>query len=225
MIVIFGEKSYGKVDRVPGVCYVVTIFAHLNFLPLIPLRSYIVIEGTESGGEFRGKEISVSLKSALAGYARAWVGLVAAAAGAVAAFGLWNAAGALGIADLGGLGVAAFAVSGVLALFVRGKAGGAVQIGAHVVSAVLWFAFSNPGRNAPQWAIASAQSSLLALFLANAALLLFGLTRLFDRAGSDRRRELLRVLGVELPADDESDEEPRESRWEDWDESEDRRRR
>ena len=75
MIIIFGERTFGKVDRVPGVCYVVTVFAHLNFLPLVPARSYIVVEGTESGGEFRGKQIPICLRSMLAGYVRVWFGV------------------------------------------------------------------------------------------------------------------------------------------------------
>jgi hypothetical protein len=224
VIIIFGEKSYGKVDRVPGVCYVVTVFAHLNFLPLVPVRSFIVLEGTESGGEFRGKQIATNLKSAAAGYARAWLGLGTVVAGAVAAFGLWNVAGVMVPADLGALGVAAVALGGLLTLFLRGKVGGGIQIGVHLGSAALWYLFhSAAGRNPPQWAVAEAEFGLLALFIANMTLLLYGLTRLFDHAGPARRRELLEELGVELPPED--GDEPQQEKWEDWDAAEDRRRR
>lgn len=223
MFIIFGEKSYGKVDRVPGVCYVVTIFAHLNFLPLIPLRSYIVIEGTESGGEFRGKETSVSLKSAVAGYARAWFGLLAVVTGVIGGAELNIAAGARQFAGPVLVGLLFAAACGLLSFFVSGKVGAGFQLVAHVVSAAMWFVLSDAGPN--RRAGEAAETGLLFLFIANVGLLLYGLTRFMDRAGADRQRELLRELGVELPADDEGDEEPRESRWEDWDESEDRRRR
>lgn len=225
MIIIFGEKSYGKVDRVPGVCYVVTIFAHLNFLPLIPLRSYIVIEGTESGGEFRGKEIPTSLKSTAAGYARVWFGLLAIVTGVIGGAELSIAAGARQIAGPVLVGLMAAAACGLLSFFVGAKVGAAFQLVAHVVSVVLWAVLSAdaaPNRRAGE----AVETGLLFLFMANVGLLLYGLTRFLDHAGADRRRELLRELGAEVPEDDEGDEdEPRESKWEDWDASEDRRRR
>ena len=224
MIVIFGEKSYGKVDRVSGVCYVLTVFAHLNFLPLFPLRSFIVLEGTESGGEFRGKQIGVSLKSAFAGYVRVWLGAVALIAGGVACVGLFNAAGALGLNAVVSLAPLALGVGLLLSLLVRGKAGGAIQIGVHLLSAVVWYVFADAAGGNRRVGL-TVGGHLFALGLANAALLVFGLTRLFDRAGPGRTRELLRELGAEMPNEDDDGDDPREGKWEGWDEGEDRRRR
>ncbi|MDY3551025.1 hypothetical protein R5W24_000098 [Gemmata sp. JC717] len=220
MIIIFGEKSYGKVDRVPGVCYVVTVFAHLNYLPLIPLRSYIVIEGTESGGEFRGKQIGVSLKSMIAGYARVWIGALTILAGIGAGVELNQALRARQM-DGALIGLIAAGVLGLLSFFVGGKIGAGFQVAAHVVSVVMWFVLSGGAAN--RKAADATNFGLFLLFVANVGLLLFGLTRLFDHAGSSRKRELFDQLGVEVPDDD--DEEPRESKWEEWDASEDRRRR
>ncbi|MDY3560282.1 hypothetical protein R5W23_001511 [Gemmata sp. JC673] len=220
MIIIFGEKSYGKVDRVPGVCYVVTTFAHLNYLPLFPLRSYIVIEGTESGGEFRGKQIGISLKSMIAGYARVWIGALTILAGIGAGVELNQALRARQM-DGALIGLIAAGVLGLLSFFVNGKVGAGFQVAAHAVSAVMWFVLSG---GAPNRQAANATNfGLFLLFVANVGLLLFGLTRLFDHAGAERKRELFNQLGVEVPDDD--DDEPRESKWEEWDASEDRRRR
>jgi hypothetical protein len=70
MIIIWGQKLYGRVDRVPGHFYVATRFFHLWYIPLIPLGSWIVLEGTEAGDGWRGASIGVSLKSTLFGWFR-----------------------------------------------------------------------------------------------------------------------------------------------------------
>ncbi len=53
------------------------------------------------------------------------------------------------------------------------------------------------------------------------------LTRIFDHAGSARARELLTELGVEVPEEGEhaDEDEPQKEEWEEWDASEDRKRR
>lgn len=222
MIVIFGERMYGKVDRVPGVCYVITIFAHLNFIPLIPTRSYIVIEGTEEGGEFRGKEVTISLKSAIAGYIRVWCGAVALISAVIAGFGLVGAVEALRLNALLLPLPLVVGVGTVLVLFIGGKVGAGIQVTVHLLSMVLWYVISNAAAQNPR-AGAGAEEPLLALIFANLALLMYGMTRFFDHAGPARKRELLQELGVEVPPEDEP--EPQQDRWEEWDESEDRRRR
>jgi hypothetical protein len=78
MIVVFGIRCCGKVDRIPGRCYVVTQCFHLFFLPLVPLGSWLVQEGSEiwSWGlfgprsRFRGIPIGLCAKSFLMGWLR-----------------------------------------------------------------------------------------------------------------------------------------------------------
>jgi hypothetical protein len=68
---VFGTRGYGKVDCVPGVCYVLTHFFHINFLPLIPIRSFLIIE-EPGGGPPRGFRMPINLKSMAIGYVRGW---------------------------------------------------------------------------------------------------------------------------------------------------------
>jgi hypothetical protein len=71
MFVHFGNHYYGKVDVVPNVCYVATRFFHVNFIPLVPLGSCIIVAGTEAGNQFKGVKTSLSLKSILVAWLRA----------------------------------------------------------------------------------------------------------------------------------------------------------
>jgi hypothetical protein len=71
MIYIFGTRCYGKCDKVPNLFYVATQFFHINFVPLFPVRSYLILAGSESGGQFRGMQIGMSARSVLYGYLRA----------------------------------------------------------------------------------------------------------------------------------------------------------
>jgi hypothetical protein len=43
-MIIFGTRIYGKMDHVPGLFYIGTSFVHINFVPLIPLGSYLIID-------------------------------------------------------------------------------------------------------------------------------------------------------------------------------------
>ena len=70
MVIWFGKRLYGKVDEVPGVFHVATQFFHLQFFPLIPLQSLIVLAGTD--GE-RGVPTAMSLKSVLMAWFRAFL--------------------------------------------------------------------------------------------------------------------------------------------------------
>jgi hypothetical protein len=76
MIIIWGERLYGKVDHVPGLCYVSTRFFHLWYIPLIPLQSIVIIDGTETEEGYRGVGIGPSPKSILCAWVRA-AGLIA----------------------------------------------------------------------------------------------------------------------------------------------------
>ena len=79
MIIIYGQRNCGKVDKVPNLFYVITKFAQIYWLPLIPLGSYIVLEGSETDQGFKGVQTSLSFKSILAGWLRAGlvVGMIA----------------------------------------------------------------------------------------------------------------------------------------------------
>jgi hypothetical protein len=43
MLFVHGAKLYGRVDEVPGLFYVATLFSHINFIPLLPRGSFVVI--------------------------------------------------------------------------------------------------------------------------------------------------------------------------------------
>lgn len=81
MVVYFGTKFYGKVDRVPNLFYVRTRFFHVQFLPLVPLGSFLLIEGTN---EERGVKIPLSIKSILTAWVRAALVLIAVGHGIAA---------------------------------------------------------------------------------------------------------------------------------------------
>lgn len=80
---IVGKRLCGRIDRVPGLLHVATEFYHVNWLPLLPLRSWIVFDGSErsqwggSGGwnqwsvKWRGVPVPLSMRSILAAWLRA----------------------------------------------------------------------------------------------------------------------------------------------------------
>jgi hypothetical protein len=76
MLVFHGASLYGKVDQVPGLFYVATKFFYVQFVPLIPLKSYVVPEGVDLRKGFTGFPIALSGKSVLFAWLR--TGLVLA---------------------------------------------------------------------------------------------------------------------------------------------------
>src|ERR1700761_815854 len=81
MIVFHGRRLYGRVDRADG-SSIATLFFYIQFLPLIPLSSHLVL--AEQGKQTRAIPIPMQWRSVLAGYVRAWsipatFGLVVAA--------------------------------------------------------------------------------------------------------------------------------------------------
>ncbi|MFO0847682.1 MAG: hypothetical protein U0871_03840 [Gemmataceae bacterium] len=88
MIHIHGWQLYGKVRQVPGVAHIATVFFHLYWIPTLPLRSYVVIDGlapevgtTTPLGEVRqskygfvGIPIRMNWWSVLLAYVRAVLG-------------------------------------------------------------------------------------------------------------------------------------------------------
>ncbi|MDB5300067.1 MAG: hypothetical protein JWO87_1730 [Phycisphaerales bacterium] len=83
MIFIFGSRLFGKCDDVAGMFHVATKFGHVNFLPLIPMQTYIVL--SRNGNQFRGVPIPLSAKSILLAWARVVSLVVAVVAACIAA--------------------------------------------------------------------------------------------------------------------------------------------
>src|SRR5688572_9675502 len=69
MFVIYGTRLMGKVDHVENLGYVSTQFFHLNFVPLVPTGSYLIL--AENGDDFRGVSLPLSFKSILVAWLRA----------------------------------------------------------------------------------------------------------------------------------------------------------
>ena len=74
-MIIWGQRLYGRVFVVMGVFYVATQFFHIWYIPLIPVESWIIMEGSESSGgnqsSWRGHRIPMNMKSVLFGWIRA----------------------------------------------------------------------------------------------------------------------------------------------------------
>src|SRR5262245_48789843 len=83
MIFIWGERLSGRIDQVPGLCYVATLFFHIFFFPLVPFGTYIVVDGTVQRTEskavllgwttkhgFQGLQIPMNWKSVFFGWMR-----------------------------------------------------------------------------------------------------------------------------------------------------------
>ena len=82
-MIIVGGRLFGKVDQVPGLFHVATEFFHVNFVPLVPTRSWLVMQGTEKSGlggnSWRGIRLR-SIRWGSVGMAWLRLGLVVAAA-------------------------------------------------------------------------------------------------------------------------------------------------
>jgi hypothetical protein len=73
MIFIAGRRLVGRVEEYSGT-FIVTQFWHINFVPLVPLRSFLVLESgpPAAGGIRRSVETKLHATSVLAGYLRTW---------------------------------------------------------------------------------------------------------------------------------------------------------
>jgi hypothetical protein len=186
-----GSELYGAVDRIPGLCYVATKFAHVFGLPLLPLGTYIVWEGSEHGEGFQGKRVAMNWKSVLIGYYRGWVGALA-----VVLFALQGATTPmlLGVDEyptqviifLVGLVVGIAAT--LFVVLTRRRAWMVVELLLHGWSAAAWFIAS---------AAAKPSEYLPLVLCANCALLAYSLTRVFDRASRARAMRLGQELGLD----------------------------
>jgi len=83
VILIHGTRLYGKVDQVPGLFYVATQFLYVQFVPLIPLGSYLVMDQARRRKGFSGCKIGLSGKSVLFAWGRLAL-LLCGAAGVIA---------------------------------------------------------------------------------------------------------------------------------------------
>ena len=64
----FGKRLYGYVDVVPERFYVATVFYHIWWLPLFPVKSFVLYEYSESPDEYSGVSIPLNWKSVSALY-------------------------------------------------------------------------------------------------------------------------------------------------------------
>jgi hypothetical protein len=69
MVIVFGRRSYGRVDAHGGE-HAHTQFAHVYYMPIIPVSSFWVTQ--DLGGAARGFSIPISGKSVAAAYLRCW---------------------------------------------------------------------------------------------------------------------------------------------------------
>ncbi len=68
MLIVWGQRMYGRVDRFAG-SYVATRFFHIYYLPLIPLSSWLVLED-QSEGRFLGLQVPMQGRSVLSAWGR-----------------------------------------------------------------------------------------------------------------------------------------------------------
>jgi hypothetical protein len=73
MIFIAGRRLVGRVEQHAGT-FIVTQFWHCNFVPLVPLRSFLVLESAppHAGGIRRSVQTKLYPSSVIAGYLRTW---------------------------------------------------------------------------------------------------------------------------------------------------------
>lgn len=79
LFIFFGSRMYGQVDKTPDVGWVSTKFLHLQFVPLIPVGSYLIEEfdGVASA------KVPFSWKSVLVAWMRAAIVLAIVTAGVI----------------------------------------------------------------------------------------------------------------------------------------------
>ncbi|MEO6954188.1 MAG: hypothetical protein ABI321_20460 [Polyangia bacterium] len=68
MLIIWGQRMYGRVDRFAG-SYVATRFFHIYYVPLIPLSSWLVLKDNGKDG-FIGTQVPMQGRSVLLAWAR-----------------------------------------------------------------------------------------------------------------------------------------------------------
>jgi hypothetical protein len=69
MIIVYGTRMYGRIDRC-GPTFLGTRFFHIWYVPLIPVGTHLVFNEEDDG--FRGLPTGLSGRSVLAAYMRVW---------------------------------------------------------------------------------------------------------------------------------------------------------
>jgi hypothetical protein len=102
MIFIFGLRLFGRVDAVPGRFHVATEFYHVQFLPIVPMQTWLITR--QEGGSWEGVKIPLCRKSVTVAWLRGVAAITAFVAGLWALFGAggktdgeWQVPAALGL--------------------------------------------------------------------------------------------------------------------------------
>jgi len=198
---VYGERLFGRVHRTPGLFYVATMFWHINFVPLVPVRSYVVLEGSEKDEGFQGARIPLSFKSVLAGYLRGWLGAAAIFTGCVGAFAATSFY--VGVQGAGVLAVFAVAAAmfGVFWFIFNTRTWWFLPVQLALLLGSAWVYLDVRSRvPEPARGVADRRrhdaSYMDTLLVGNAAAVLYSLTRLLTPASYRRAVELGRLAGI-----------------------------
>lgn len=67
-MIVFGKRNFGTTHEVPGVFHVTTNFFHIDFVPLCPIASYLILDRAISGRGNMGVAIPLNQKSTRLAY-------------------------------------------------------------------------------------------------------------------------------------------------------------
>jgi hypothetical protein len=79
MLFVFGLRLYGRVDAVPGQFHVATEFYHVQFLPVVPMQTWLIT--SQDGSGWQGVKIPLCRKSVAVAWARGVSALATVVAG------------------------------------------------------------------------------------------------------------------------------------------------
>lgn len=114
-MILYGKSLFGRVDRVPGIFYVATKFFHIGYVPLVPMGSWLVFDGTESEKNWKGIRLGWEWRS----IGMAWLRTLILAPGvALLLHGVWGAYLHFGSPSGPSLGSAVLEFAGAALLFI-----------------------------------------------------------------------------------------------------------
>jgi hypothetical protein len=99
MIFFFGLRLFGRVDAVPGRFHVATEFYHVQFIPIVPMQTWLIT--SENGNGWEGIKLPLCRKSVAVAWVRAacvvtaFFAAIWALVEAARPFGDWRAAAAV----------------------------------------------------------------------------------------------------------------------------------